>query len=333
MSKAVANPLKLSSKNKDQYDFIISSLELFPLESIKRTTRERILDACLFLDIAGFSRVRSLMQRLWKVGNAGSFMATDCQAVRLLFVNPGAADIFRRILSHAFVNRDQEKTKEYLTTLIRMNYSLVKDAKKGDGLSAGELQMSWVVITELWNFRSEVGINSGELEEMRKALLELLAKTVGSKKRVDAAALEYWRQVWDLERDDRDAGQKIAAEVAGRVAEMWAYEVPDADIVVETLGVVCTVAESVEDVMNVTAFSVVSSQVLKGERDADLLRHYKGVVDRLDIPTHREVSRRVVSSRFSDEIGGGHIWELFKILINAVKSELSPSALKFLEYR
>jgi len=324
MLKASANPPMLSSKSKVQYDLIISLLEQFPLEAIRRTTRERILDTCLLLDIAGFSRVRSLMRRLWKFGNAGSFMATDCKAVKLLFANPGAADIFRRVLNHAFVNRDQQKTKEYLTSLVRMNYSLLKGAKRGDGLSAGVVEMSWVVITELWKFRTEERINFGDLEKMRKRFLEILAKIVGSRERVDAAALKYWRQVWELERDDRVVAQKIAAEVAGRITEAWGHRPPDADIVVGTLGVVCTVAESAEDVMNVTAFSVVSSQMLNGERDVDLLRHYTGLVDRLDIPAHREVSKRVVDACFSEEIGGDHIWELFKILINAIKSELSP---------
>jgi hypothetical protein len=317
MSSAIKNPPSVTPENMGIYEFIVSCIQQYPLEAMKRTTRERILDTCLLLDISGFSYVRPLMHRIWKVGNAASFMATDCQAIKRLFAVSGAADIFRRILSHSFVNRDQQKNKAYLKELLQMNYKILKGSKKGD-LTAGELEMSWVTITEFWKFKDDASI-TGDLDKMRKKYMQLLTKSMDSMEQIDARALKYWRETWELERDDREAAEALTAQVAGRTAKAWSQGTADVNTAVESVGVVCAVADSVDDVMNATAFTVVAADLLDGERQADILRHYQSAIDRLNISTHREVTRRVVDSCFSEDVGD-RIWELFKILINTIKS-------------
>jgi hypothetical protein len=318
MPSAIKNPLGVAPENRDRYEFIISCMQQYPLEAMKRTSREKILDICLLLEISGFSYVRSLMHRIWKVGNAASFMATDCRAVKRLFAVPGAANIFRRILAHTFINRDQEKYKAYLKELLQMNYKIIKGSKKGEGPSAGELEMAWITITEFWKFKDDDSI-TGDLEKMRKQYLQLLTKAMDSTKKIDASVLKYWRETWELERDERDAAEALTAKVAGRTVKAWSKGVSDADAVVESVGVVCSVAESVDDVMNVTAFAVVAVDLLNVERRAEILRYYRCTIDRLDIPAHREVTRRVVDSCFSQDMGD-NIWELFMILVNTIKS-------------
>jgi hypothetical protein len=322
MLTAISNPPSMTPENESKYDFIVSCLLQFPLEALKRTAREKVLDTCLLFDIAGCSLVRPLMYKLWKVGNAGSFMTTDCQAIKKLFVHPGAAPIFRRLLSHAFVNRDQEKTRDFLTALLQMTCSTIESATKGNGLTAGEFEMSWVVITEFWKFRTDE--NYANLDKMRKKFLEQLTKVLDSRK-LEAEILKYWRDVWEVERDDRTAAEKLVVEVVGQITKGWSNGKEDADYVVEAVGLVCSVAENVDDVMNVTAFAVVASDRLLGKRDPDILQHYKSTIDRLDVSAHREITRRVVGASLSSEVSN-HLWSLAKLLINSIKSTFTPSS-------
>ncbi|KAA8906110.1 Urb2/Npa2 family-domain-containing protein [Sphaerosporella brunnea] len=325
MSSAIKNPPRFDPENKDSYEFIVSCIQQYPLEAMRRTSREKILDICLLLDVSGFSYVRPLMYKIWKVGNGASFMATDCRVIKRLFAVPGATNIFRRILNHIFLNRENEKNKAYLKELIEMNHKILKGSKKGEGLSAGDLEMAWVTITEFWKFKNDESI-AGDLEKMRKKYLQLLMKSLDSEKQINAKALNYFRETWELERDDREDAKALAAKVVGKTAAAWSTGVVDADSAVESLGVVCAVAESVEDVMNVTAFAVVAAETLKGERQADILRHYQSTIERLDIPTHREVTRRVVDSWFSEDVGD-NIWEPFMVLINNIKKPETPEEL------
>lgn len=319
MRTAITGPPKTTIENVSKYEFIGSCLQQYPLEAMRRIAREKILDTCLLLDVTGCSVARPLMYKLWKSGNAGSFMATNPQAIKTWFAVPGVANILRRLLGHAFINRDQEKTKEYLSGLLQMNYSVVKGAKKSEGLTAGDLEMTWVVITEFWKFRNDQGINNGNLEKMRKRFLEQLIKSLDTRKNLDAEVLKYWRDVWELERDDRAAASSLATKVAGKIASGWIKGEVNPDRVVESLGVVCSVAEDSNDVVNATAFAVVAVESLNGERESDILRHYTSMIERLDIATHREVTLRLVDSCFSEEVGD-NIWKLFKILIKAIKS-------------
>ncbi|KAF8251268.1 hypothetical protein K440DRAFT_659035 [Wilcoxina mikolae CBS 423.85] len=324
MSTATSNPPSIIPENESKYDFIVSCLLQFPLEALRRTAREKVLDTCLLFDIAGCLLVRPLMYKLWKIGNAGSFMSTDCHAIEKWFVHPGAAPTFRRLLSHAFVNRDQEKTGDFLKALLQMTYSTIKSATEGKGFSAGELEMSWVVITEFWRFRADEGYT--DLEEMRKQFLEQLTKILDSRE-MEAEILKYWRDVWELERDDRTAAEKLVVRVVGQITKEWSEDKEDADRVVEAFGLACSVAESVDDVTNVTAFAVVAFDRLGRKRDADILRHYKSTIDRLDISTHRGLTQWVVDACLSSSDIGNHTWSLAKLLINSIKKPDTPEEL------
>ncbi|KAF8545317.1 Urb2/Npa2 family-domain-containing protein [Trichophaea hybrida] len=323
MSTATSNPPSITPENESRYDFIVTCLLQFPLEALRRTAREKALDTCLLLDIAGCLLVRPLMYKLWKIGNAGSFMSTDCHVIEKWFVRPGVTPTFRRLLSHAFVNRDQEKTRDFLTALLQMTYSTVKCATEGKSLNAGELELSWVVITEFWRFRADEGYT--DLEEMRKQFLEQLTKILDSRE-TEAEILKYWRDVWELERDDRTPAEKLVVRVVGQITKGWSEDKEDADRVVEAFGLACSVAESVDDVTNVTAFAVVAFDRLDRKRDIDILQHYKSMIDRLDISTHRGLTQWVVDACLSSDICN-HTWSLAKLLINSIKKPDTPEEL------
>lgn len=75
--------ISISQHDVDIYEFLLESITRYPLEAIKRTTRERILDTLVLLDAAlDIARVygpvrdgvKGLVERLWTLGNAGSFL-------------------------------------------------------------------------------------------------------------------------------------------------------------------------------------------------------------------------------------------------------------------
>lgn len=75
----------ISKSGLDQYEFLLKSIAQFPLEAIKRVTRERILDLLVVLD-AGLGVelthehlrdvVKGIVQKLWGLGNASSFLVS-----------------------------------------------------------------------------------------------------------------------------------------------------------------------------------------------------------------------------------------------------------------
>ncbi|KAI5838030.1 hypothetical protein DFP73DRAFT_280245 [Morchella snyderi] len=77
----------MTEKDVECYKFLIQSISKFPLEAIKRTIRERILDVLVLLDSSlkkeGSSVllrdvVKRLVARLWALGNASSFLMHIC---------------------------------------------------------------------------------------------------------------------------------------------------------------------------------------------------------------------------------------------------------------
>lgn len=69
----------------NRYEFLMESITGYPLETIKRVARERILDVLVLLD-AGLEAggvhervrdgVKGLVERLWGLGNASSFLVS-----------------------------------------------------------------------------------------------------------------------------------------------------------------------------------------------------------------------------------------------------------------
>lgn len=75
--------ISISQDEVNRYKFLLESIASYPLEAIKRVTRERILDALVLLDaglkvggVHGHARngVKRLVERLWGLGNASSFL-------------------------------------------------------------------------------------------------------------------------------------------------------------------------------------------------------------------------------------------------------------------
>lgn len=75
----------MTEKDVECYKFLIQSISNFPLEAIKRTVRERILDVLVLIDSSlkkeGSSvllrdAVKGLVARLWALGNASSFLVS-----------------------------------------------------------------------------------------------------------------------------------------------------------------------------------------------------------------------------------------------------------------
>lgn len=67
----------------DRCEFLMESIASYPLEAIKRVTRERILDILVLLDAklevgrvheGARSKLKRLVERLWGLGNASSFL-------------------------------------------------------------------------------------------------------------------------------------------------------------------------------------------------------------------------------------------------------------------
>jgi hypothetical protein len=313
---ALANPPSTEPSAEPKYKFIISCLRQFPLEALRRPLREKILDVCLLLDIAGFSFVRPLMRKLWRVGNASSFLAVNCEAVKEWFSHTGAADIFRRLLGHAFVNRENNKVKEYLRGLLAMASKLIRNVKP-EGLTAGQQEMSWVIVTEFWKFRQEEFLGAGAVEKMRSKVLEQLTRSLGAGVQINATALKYWREIWELERDDTQNASKLACKIAQRVTQT-AGDRPDGETLLESLGAVCAIAQDLDDAINATAFAAAVAGWLRDEPRIEVTHHYQSMVGRLDMQTHRDLTRRVVDACFSDV--GDATWELLKVLVNSIKS-------------
>lgn len=319
MAAKVTKPPKVKGDAGAKYDFIVSCLLQYPLEALKRASREKILDACLLLDIAGYSSARPLMFKLWRMSATSAFMATDCQAIQAWFEHSGVAPSFRRLLSHAFVNRDQDKTKEYLSSLLELTASTVKSKK----LTAGELEMSWAVITEFWPHKTENDAKS--LEKIRGKFLERLAKLLEAGK-LEPEHLKYWRDVWALERDDRESAVKLVSRVTGNIIKSWQDGTSDSDRVVEAVGLVCAVSESIEDMMNTTAFTLVAAESISESQQSDLLHHYKNLLIRLPISVHRELTLQLVNAALSPE-GTSHTWSLVHLLITSTTKPDSPEEL------
>lgn len=67
----------------NRYEFLMESIASYPLEAIKRATRERILDALVLLDAklevgrvyeGARGGLKRLVEMLWGLGNASSFL-------------------------------------------------------------------------------------------------------------------------------------------------------------------------------------------------------------------------------------------------------------------
>ena len=348
----------------ERCSFVASCLLHFPLEALRRPQRERLLDACLPLDGASCAAVRPLVHRLWRLGNAGSRMATDSEAVRRWFcsqppaatVTATAADTLRRLLSHACANRDpHDKTRRFLAGLLAMASSTIDrlDAVARETEPESELEMDVeleielelcaVVITELWPHRPKMagcsGDGSGSLVQLRRRFLQHAPRRA-------AHRLRLWRQVWELDCDDgRPAARQLAAALAAQTAAAWRRDPGGtADGVAETVRLLCSVAESADDAVNVTALVLAALTQLppaantntnanaNADADADadaVMRHHAAAIARLGTATHRLVTCQVVDAAVSAPELGGPVWSLVTILTNDIQSSSPLPPLPF----
>lgn len=330
MQSAIVNTQPLEHLNSEpRFEFIISCLQSCPVGALRRQPRERLLDICLLMDISGYRFVQPLMKKLWRVCNAGSFMATDLGAIGKWAQVSGGSAILRQILRHTFPNRYQEIGEGYLKGLVKLSNALMRRAKKGESLSAGQLEMTWVIIVDFSRLQEDCPYRF-VLEKTRILFLELLTNLLSDPKNsLDTGnILKYWREIWSLKRDDKTSALALVSKVIGRVVatqRQLQIQQLGADVLMESLGMACAVADEADEAMNATALGVVVTGLLDSGRRADALRHYKSMADRLDITTHRNVIRKIVDDMFSDI--DDEIWGLFKNLVIAIQKPISPEEL------
>ncbi|KAL7275168.1 hypothetical protein RUND412_001908 [Rhizina undulata] len=337
-----------STENLVMYGFVLESISFFPLEAIKRSAREKLLDSLLLLD-AMLQRDTSnvgdvpdkilrLMEKLWGVGNASSFMATDINGLLILF--QGAGDritVGRNLLRHAFTNKDQSKTHEFLTSLINRLVSL-----SGGSLGTGITSLCVVVITEFWKHRDDVLVNpSHGVETLKNELMRRLGSAIKAAEAIGqlSGMINAWRKVYELELDDenmtaeaRRLVSQLIAKYASRfslVLEGFGSEAEEKEGVVAVTRLACACARSGDEAVKASALVVaVVDSVDTCSQQERVLDSYRNMLGRLKLEGYREVVEKAVESCFpvNKNVGRGY-WEVLKVLVaNVEKPEDEDTA-------
>lgn len=310
MDKAVAGPLPSSIDDMSRIQFVMSNIYRYPLETLKRQSREQVLDITFLMHIGGqSSAVLPLVEKLWRKGNATAYMAMHAEAFRTYFVQSPATGPARQLLQHAVFNKDQGKVQEYLCDLIEMARCHIKD----------QPEMCTVIVRELWKLRAEKDINKAKgLENIRLELMRLLYSNLFSTKALEnLQEVDFWRQLWELERDNRDDALRLVTKLSGDVI---CIPVEKLGQPVEVLNLFCAVSESLEEISKTTAFILQTSRSLPEDQSSLVLFFYRSMTQRLDVNLQVEFTLWLTKGCTSLPSSTSWSWKLLHEAISSLKS-------------
>lgn len=281
----------------------------FPAEAIRKTHKEQILDICLAMDVSGDSPVsRPLMRKLWRVGTANVKVFQSADNFRKLFRAPENVETGRRILKYAVNIKDREKIKTFLSDVVK---AVSTASTKGKKISSEDLRFCWVVIGELWVSLGE------ELNEARKDILKILERSIKDLAPGKANILEMWRSVWALNRDDLEGGLKVAGLVTKYLVSMKPALSGDAEVVIEGVSLIFEVSDTTEAAIAAASLAVVALENLDDSLHQRILTPYRGLLTRLDAPSHAMVLQAVATGCLDGELPDA-AWELLKVAVDTI---------------
>lgn len=310
MEKAVADPVPSSMDDMSRIQFAMSNIYKYPLETLKRQSREQVLNVTFLMHMAGHSSAMlPLVEKLWRKGNATAYMTAHAEAFRTYFVHSPATGPARQLLQHAVFNKDQDKVQEYLCDLIEMARGHIQD----------QPEMCTVIVTELWKLRAEKDINKAKaLENIRLELMRVLHSNVSSAKPLEnLQEVDFWRQLWELERDNRGDALRLVTKLTGDVIRIPMEKLGQP---VEVLNLLCAVSESLEEISKTTAFMLQTSQSLPEEQSRLVLFFYRSMTQRLDFNIQVEFTLWLTKGCASLPSSTAWPWKLLQEAISSMKS-------------
>ncbi|RPA95950.1 hypothetical protein L873DRAFT_1812025 [Choiromyces venosus 120613-1] len=211
VSEAEKKRRSTSDKAIEQYVFIIDSIAYYPPEAIKRPTREKILDTLFLLTSSSTfrndkpssqldSKGLQMMNRLWTLGNASSFLATDPTAFVKWATSRYTGAIVRKILRHTFSTKDQERSRQFLASVVK---ALEEEAAAGVERSPS----ATMIIEEFWKAGEQDAVRElkyAVMFNMNRLLEPGSDENIG----VHITILQAWRRCWILERGSPEGYRK-----------------------------------------------------------------------------------------------------------------------------
>lgn len=311
MIKSVSANIAFPSDDMPRIQFAISNIYRYPLEALKRQSREQILNIAYLMHINGQSSlVLPLVRKLWKRGNATSYMASCATAFQTYFQQGSAEGPARQLLQHAVLNKDQDKVQEYLRDLVEI----------ARGNITQQPEMCTVIVTELWKMHTETHKRPEALQSIRAELMQALQSQNTSASAVQiptSLRVDLWRQLWELERDSHQDALKLVAGLSGEFVRASADTVTEP---VSAIKLFCAVAESFEELCTTTAFVLHSSRSPKEEHHNQVLASYRSMVQRTDVGV--QVAFTLWLTEGCMELSDSSIWSwrLLHEAISALKS-------------
>jgi len=203
LAEATKHRQETDNETTQKYVFVIDSIAHYPPDAIKRATRERVLDTLVLLAsslTSTSSRLSSkldskmlqIMDKLWTLGNASSFLATDAAGL-VEWTSKQNGDIARKILRHTFSTKEQERSRGFLANVVRVvdeaPLSVVENSRRAA-----------VIIEEFWKAGEEDAVR-GLKDKLMISLEKLLPEPEGDEGTLpDVNFLQIWRKCWTLER-------------------------------------------------------------------------------------------------------------------------------------
>lgn len=255
------------SAGEIQINFLLESFLAFPLEALKRHIREKLLDTLFLMDQSHIPSARAVIERLWAVGNASSYMATVPEALKLWFKNDAIYSselTARRILQHAFETKTQDKSRSYLQGALAVgNHILAKPEKAAKHTE--NLELCYVLITEFWGIREDSAVNQHQvIEGLRTQFLNAIEKALPEDiGHADVQLLRWWRTVWTLDREDatlKEGATQLALRIAAAAVPLLKTATTSIDAqraLQEAVEFVCTVADTADAATDATALAFV----------------------------------------------------------------------------
>ncbi|KAI5777208.1 Urb2/Npa2 family-domain-containing protein [Geopyxis carbonaria] len=303
-------PTFIDASQKERISLILSSIMKYPPETLKRSTREQILDICLLMEAAGHLGTHLLVDRLWRVGNIGSYMAINPTALANYCNTSEGCAVARRIIRYACTNKEQSKIRSYLLGL----FSIVRDSKVNHEWQVG---FTVIIITELWRLRGDGEMNQNLVfEKTRERFLKFLEKGILTGANLSDSYLKAWRDMWMLQRDDRQRALDLVSHISGHIVS---GKLHDYSSVIEGLKIIFVVSEELEEMVRATTLCIFVHENLQNEVERTLLESYGSMIARLDIGAHLELLKRLSNGCVSDELSKSS-WELLRVLIDSLKS-------------
>jgi hypothetical protein len=310
MGNAVGHDVPSSTIDRVRIKFIISNISRYPLEALKRQAREHILNIAYLLHINGLSSlVLPLVEKLWRKGNATAYMTTCATAFVTYFQGSSVTRPARQLLQHTVFNKDQNQVQKYLRDLIEIAGNYINE----------QPAMCTVVVTELWRLRTEENINRNEaLQSLRVQLMQMLHSRILSSKHVRSfQEADLWRQLWELQRDNRDDALRLIAKLSRDIIRHPADKLEHP---IEMLNLLCAVSETLEDISKTTAFILHASGSLLVENRNQVLLFYRAMVQRLDVEPQVEFTLWLTKGCANLTNSSPWSWMLLQEAISSFKS-------------